>query len=58
MVCLRQVCKRYRCWTTLTENRAGGTVGIGVIGRNRGLLPAGWKQVMEPSDLPQQGLTT
>lgn len=35
MVCLRRLCKRYRCWTTLTEN--GGVDRqrrVGVLGRD------------------------
>lgn len=60
MVCLKRLCKRYRCSTTLTENGGAGTGGIGVVGKNRGplsFLPISWKQVMEPSDPLQQGLT-
>lgn len=60
MVCLKRLCKRYRCWTTLTENGGAGTGGMGVVGKNRGslsFLPISWKQVMEPSDPLQQGLT-
>lgn len=29
MVCLRRLCKRYRCWTTLTENGGAGTGCMG-----------------------------
>lgn len=38
MVCLRRLCKRYRCWKTLTENGGVRTGGMAVMGKNRGPL--------------------
>lgn len=56
MVCLKRLCKRYRCWKTLNEN---GDVGTGRDGGNgeqaeASPLPDDWKQAMDPL---QEGLT-
>lgn len=32
MVCLKRLCKRYRCWKTLNENGDVGTGGMEVTG--------------------------
>lgn len=42
MVCLRRLCKRYRCWTTLTGNGGAATGGTGLVGRTEALSPAYW----------------
>lgn len=56
--CLRRLCKRYRCWTTLTEDGGVGTGGMGGGEEQRpSLLPVGGKQVTESNDPLQHGLT-
>lgn len=48
MVCLRRLCKRYRCWKTLTENGGVRTGGMEAMGKNRP-SPARW---LEAGDGP------
>lgn len=52
MVCLRRLCKRYRCWTTLTGNGGAATGGTGVVGRTEPLSPAYWLEAGDGAKRP------